>query len=275
MERINKSGTAEGQVALENKSVLIEVQGALGLLTINRPSRLNALNQELLDELSAALTALEGNAEVRVVVITGAGEKSFVAGGDIREMMNLDPKGGEEFSRKGQEVLLKMERMSKPVIAAVNGYALGGGLELAMACDFIYASENAVFGLPEVTLGVIPGFGGTQNLSRLVGPNKAREMIFSGSVLSAQQAVQWGIVNQVFPANDLLVRVKEIAQRIALHGGRAIAAAKQAIRTGLDLPKEEGFHHERSVFASLFATEDQKEGMQAFIEKRTPIFRNR
>ncbi len=275
MERINKSGTAEGQVALENKSVLIEVQGALGLLTINRPSRLNALNQELLDELSAALTALEGNAEVRVVVITGAGEKSFVAGGDIREMMNLDPKGGEEFSRKGQEVLLKMERMSKPVIAAVNGYALGGGLELAMACDFIYASENAVFGLPEVTLGVIPGFGGTQNLSRLVGPNKAREMIFSGSVLSAQQAVQWGIVNQVFPANDLLVRVKEIAQRIALHGGRAIAAAKQAIRTGLDLPKEEGFHQERSLFASLFATEDQKEGMQAFIEKRTPIFRNR
>jgi enoyl-CoA hydratase len=163
--------------------------------------------------------------------------------------------------------------MTKPVIAAVNGYALGGGLELALACDFIYASEKARFGLPEVTLGVIPGFGGTQNLPRLIGPNKARELIFSGKLLTAAQARDWGIVNEVFPAGDLIPKVIEIALAIANNGMIAVASAKDAIVNGLNMPKEDGFRYESSLFATLFSTEDQKEGMQAFITKRKSQFK--
>jgi enoyl-CoA hydratase len=263
------------QTTAVKRLILVDIAQEVGVLTINRSESLNALNDEVLDELQKALEALEGEAAVKVVVITGAGGKAFVSGGDIKEMLALDPAGAEMFSRKGQALVLSIERMTKPVIAAVNGYALGGGLELALACDFIYASENARFGLPEVTLGVIPGFGGTQNLARLVGPNKAKELIFSGRILTAQEALQWGIVNRLFPEGELPLRLREVARQIAGNGGRAVAAAKRAIVKGLDTTKQEGFHLEQDLFGALFATQDQKEGMLAFTQKRKPAFKNK
>ena len=206
---------------MELKNLLIETTDGIGILTINRPQSLNALNTEVVEELEAALREMEQNAGVKVVVITGAGEKAFVAGGDIKEMANMDPAAGRLFAQRGHRMIQYVEKMKKPVIAAVNGYALGGGLELALACDFIYASEKARLGLPEVTLGIMPGFGGTQNLARLIGPNRAKEMIFSGRQLTAQQARDWGIVNEVVPVEELMTRVMEIAQKIATTGPSA------------------------------------------------------
>jgi enoyl-CoA hydratase len=225
--------------------------------------------------LDHALHDLEQDLAVKVIVITGTGEKAFVAGGDIKEMTNMDTLEALVFARKGQQVINYIERMTTPVIAAVKGYALGGGFELALACDFIYASDNAKFGLPEVTLGVIPGFGGTQNLARLIGPNKAKELIFSGKILSAQQAREWGIVNAVFPTEDLLDKVIEIARMIARNGMTAVACAKDVIINGLNMPKDGGLLYESSRFAALFSTEDQKEGMQAFIAKRKAEFKGK
>jgi enoyl-CoA hydratase len=260
---------------LEYKHVLIEVTDNIGWVKINRPEILNALNSEVIVSLTQALHDIEQDVAVKVVVITGAGEKAFVAGGDIKEMAEMAPLAARAFGRNGQHLIASIEKMTKPVIAAVNGYALGGGLELALACDFIYASEKARFGLPEVSLGVIPGFGGTQNLPRLIGPNKARELIFSGKQLTAAQAREWGIVNEVFPAGDLISKVKEIALAIANNGMIAIASAKDAIVNGLNMPKEDGLLYENSLFATLFSTEDQKEGMQAFITKRKSQFKSR
>jgi enoyl-CoA hydratase len=258
---------------LEKNNVLVEVIENIGWLKINRPESLNVLNSEVVESLEYALHNLEQDTTVKVVVITGAGEKAFVAGGDIKEMAAMAPQAALAFARKGQQMIETIEKMHKPVIAAVNGYALGGGLELALACDFIYASEKAKLGLPEVTLGVIPGFGGTQNLSRLIGPNKAKELIFSGKVIPAQQAKEWGIVNAVFPAEELTAKVMEIARAIANNGMIAVASAKDAIINGLNMPKEDGLRYESSLFATLFATEDQKEGMQAFIAKRKAEFK--
>jgi enoyl-CoA hydratase len=185
----------------------------------------------------------------------------------------MSPLAARAFARNGQQLVQSIEKMTKPVIAAVNGYALGGGLELALACDFIYASGNARLGLPEVTLGVIPGFGGTQNLARLIGPNKARELIFSGKMISAPQAKEWGIINEVFPSEQLIPKVKEIAQAIAHNGMLAVASAKEAVVNGLNMPKEDGLRFESSLFATLFSTQDQKEGMQSFIAKKKPEFK--
>ncbi len=255
--------------------ILIEVSENIGWLKINRPDSLNALNSEVVDSLESALRDLEQDAAVKVVVITGVGEKAFVAGGDIKEMAAMAPLAARAFARKGQQMIETIEKMHKPVIAAVNGYALGGGLELALACDFIYASEKAKLGLPEVTLGVLPGFGGTQNLPRLIGPNKAKELIFSGKILSAQQAREWGIVNEVFAAEELPAKVMEIAELIAHNGMIAVASAKDAIVNGLNMTKEDGLRYESSLFATLFATEDQKEGMQAFIAKRKAEFKGK
>jgi enoyl-CoA hydratase len=260
---------------LEYKHILIECIDNIGWLKINRPESLNVLNSEVITSMEQALRDLEHDAAVKVVVITGAGEKAFVAGGDIKEMTDMAPLAARAFARKGQLLIEYIGKMHKPVIAAVNGFALGGGLELALACDFIYASEKAKLGLPEVTLGVIPGFGGTQNLARLIGPNKARELIFSGKLLSAQQASEWGIVNAVFPAEELVAKVMEIAQAIARNGMIAVASAKDAIVNGLNMGREDGLRYESSLFANLFSTEDQKEGMQAFITKRKAEFKGR
>jgi len=260
---------------VEHKHLQIEVTEGIGWLKINRPDSLNALNLDVVDSLEHALRGLEYDPAVKVVVISGAGEKAFVAGGDIKEMADMTPLEARAFARRGQQMIEYIEKMHKPVIAAVNGYALGGGLELALACDFIYASEKAKLGLPEVTLGVIPGFGGTQNLARLIGPNKARELVFSGKILSAQQAREWGIVNGIFLAEELAAKVNEIAQVIARNGMIAVASAKDAIVNGLNMAKEDGLRYESSLFATLFATLDQKEGMQAFIAKRKAEFKGK
>jgi enoyl-CoA hydratase len=260
---------------MELKNILLETCEEIGILTINRPQSLNALNTEVVQELELALRALEQDPEVKVVVITGAGEKAFVAGGDIKEMAGLDPAAAQAFASRGQQMIQYMETMKKPVIAAVNGYALGGGLELALACDFIYAADKARLGLPEVTLGVMPGFGGTQNLARLIGPNRAKELIFSGKQLTAEQAREWGIVNVVIPAEELMPRVLEIAQKIAHNGTLGVAAAKQSATHGIDMSKADGLRYEAALFGLLFASEDQKEGMQAFIEKRPAKFKAR
>ncbi len=250
-----------------------EMKGEVGLLTINRPESLNALNTQVVSELDRSLHELDAKGEVKAVVLTGAGDKAFVAGGDIKEMLTLDVSAARTFSRNGQQMVLYIETMTKPVLAAVNGYALGGGLELALACDFIYASESARFGLPEVTLGVLPGFGGTQNLARTIGPARARELIFTGRTITAQEAFEWGIVNAVFPPAELLERTLETAARISRNGSMAIASARQAVVKGLDLSKVDGFRLENDLFAGLFSTTDQKEGMRAFMEKRKAEFR--
>jgi len=260
---------------MELKNILLEVSDSIGILTLNRPESLNALNTEVVEELEIALGEMEQNAAVKVVIITGAGEKAFVAGGDIKEMANMDPAAGRAFAQRGHRMIQYVEKMRKPVIAAVNGYALGGGLELALACDFIYAAEKAKLGLPEVTLGIMPGFGGTQNLARLIGPNRAKEMIFSGKQLTAQQARDWGIVNEVVPAEELMARVTEIARKIAHNGTLGVAAAKDAVANGQNMSKEDGLRYESALFGLLFATEDQKEGTRAFIEKRPAEFKSK
>ena len=253
----------------------VEKTDGIALLTINRPKAMNALNSDVLAELADVLLELELEAEVKVVILTGAGEKAFVAGADIAEMAQIDPPTASEFSRKGQQVMLFVEQMKKPVIAAVNGFALGGGLELAMACDFIYASEKAKLGLPEVTLGIMPGFGGTQNLARAIGSKRASEMVFSGKMYSAQKLMDWGLINEVVPAEELLPKVKEVAALIANVGLLGVAAAKDALINGLNMGKAEGFKYESTLFGNLFATKDQQEGMNAFLEKRKPKFSNR
>jgi enoyl-CoA hydratase len=255
--------------------VLTEITNGIAVVTINRPQNLNALNSEVVTALENSLRDVEQNADVKVVVITGAGEKAFVAGGDIKEMTSMDSAAARAFSQRGHRLIAFMEQMKKPIIAAVNGYALGGGLELALACDFIYASEKAKLGLTEVTLGVIPGFGGTQNLPRLIGPNRAKELIFSGKQLTGQQARDWGLVNEVAPAEELMTRVMEIAQKIARNGTLAVSAAKEAIVNGLDMSKEDGLRYEGAVFGLLFDSEDQKEGMGAFVEKRPAAFKGK
>jgi enoyl-CoA hydratase len=256
-------------------NLLIETNDGVATLTINSPRTLNALNSQVLSELECALYGLGTDAAVKAVVLTGAGEKAFVAGADIKEMSAMNSYEGHQFGLKGQRVMMLIEKMSKPVIAAVNGYALGGGLELALACDFIYASEKAKFGFPEVTLGIMPGFGGTQNLPRLIGQNRANEMIFTGAMLNAEKACLWGIVNQVFSPEDLLPKALETAAVMANVGTVGVGYAKDAIANGLQMGKEDGFRYEASLFGVLFATEDQKEGMAAFVEKRKAAFQGK
>jgi enoyl-CoA hydratase len=257
---------------MEYKNLLIENDNGVATLTINRPQSLNSLNSETLGELACALYELEYDSAVKVVVITGAGEKAFVAGADIKEMSEMSSYEGHRFALKGQHVMMAMEKMKTPVIAAVNGFALGGGLELALGCDFIYASAKAKVGFPEVTLGIMPGFGGTQNLSRLIGPNRANELIFTGRIITAEKALAWGIVNELFAPEELLGKAKETAAAIAGVGLLGVSYAKDAIANGLNMSKEDGFRYEASLFGVLFATADQKEGMGAFIEKRKAAF---
>ena len=260
---------------MDYQKLLITKDSGIATLTINSPKTLNALNSAVLSELECAFYELERDSEVRVIVLTGAGEKAFVAGADIKEMSEMNSFEGHQFGLKGQRVMLFIEKMKKPVIAAVNGYALGGGLELALACDFIYAAEKARLGFPEVTLGIIPGFGGTQNLPRRIGPAKASELIFTGKMIDAAKACQWGIVNDVFPQEELMNKVLETATAIAAVGSLGVGYAKDALTNGLNMSKEDGFRYEASLFGVLFASEDQKEGMGAFVEKRKAEFKGK
>ncbi len=255
--------------------LLLSVEGCVAQLTINRPEQLNALNREILTELTSALKAIANDAAVRVVILTGAENKAFVAGADIKEMVDLDPLAATAFARQGQEILNLIASMPQPVIAAVNGYALGGGFEMALACDFIYAAKSARFGFPETTLGIMPGFGGTQKLSRLVGTNVAKELIFTGSLIDAARAAELGVVNHIFAAEELLDMTHKAARKIAANGGVGVAMAKEAIGKGLDMSLNEALAYEGNLFGLLFATKDQKEGMLAFIEKRSAEFINK
>lgn len=247
--------------------------GGIGTLTINRPQALNALNKQVLLELDAFLEYMWDDSALKCLILTGAGEKAFVAGADIKEMMPLDVQGARSFSELGHNILLAFEDWRVPVIAAVNGFALGGGCELAMACDFILAGESASFGLPEVGLGLIPGFGGTKRLAQFVGHARASEMIFTGARYSAQQALEFGLVNRVVPQAQLIASAQELAGQITSRAPVAVAAAKKSLRTGWHLPLGEALSHEKTLFADLFKTKDQKEGLTAFIEKRAPIFK--
>jgi len=255
-----------------SENLLIDVRDNVALLTINRPKVLNALDADVLVDLLEAFRELERDQAVRVVILTGSGQKAFVAGADIAEMTGLNQPQALAFARMGQKLMNFIGTMAKPVIAAVNGFALGGGLELALACDFVYASENAKLGLPEVTLGVMPGFGGTQKLGRLIGRNRANEMIFTGRILNAVEAKEWGLVNAVFPSGELVAKTLETAGKIAGQGLLGVAHAKQAIKNGLDMAEPDGMDYEAVLFASLFATADQKEGMHAFLDKRKAAF---
>jgi enoyl-CoA hydratase len=256
------------------ETLKLENQNAIWTLTLSRPEALNALNNELLGELSQALTEIsEKNLqEAKVLILTGSGEKAFVAGADIKEINQLKIDSAKKFSEKGQAIFRQLENLQIPVIAAVNGFALGGGLELALSCDFIYASENAKFGLPEVTLGLIPGFGGTVRLSRALNLPKAKEWIFTGQMVSAADAKQLGLVNQVLPIHDLMPAVRKVAETIASRGPVAVGAAKASIMESFDHDIDSAMAIEASKFATLFETQDVREGTSAFIEKRKAQF---
>jgi enoyl-CoA hydratase len=252
--------------------ILVSIDGAIGTLTVNRPESLNSLNGETLEALDRAIEGLKGKG-LRCLIVTGAGEKAFVAGADIAAMSTMTAAEGLAFSRLGQVAFGKLEALACPVIAAVNGFALGGGCELALACDFIVASDKAKFGQPEVKLGVIPGYGGTQRLARRVGPAVARELIYTGRIVLAEEALRLGLVNAVVPRRELMDKVLEMARLIAAAGPSAIAAAKRVMLETDGLPLSAGLAAEAEAFGQCFAGDDQKEGMRAFLEKREPTFR--
>ena len=257
------------------ENILYEIDGNLAVITINRPERLNALNTATLEELLAAARDVAANSDVRVVIITGVGKRAFIAGADIREMADKTVLEAQRFAELGHRFCSTLERMSKPVIAAINGYALGGGCEIAIACDFAYASERATLGQPEVTLGIIPGFGGTQRLLRRIPVGMARELVLSGRSLHAKEALAVGLVNAVYPPDKLMAKVRSAAERICENGPVAVSTAKRLMVTGMDLPLGAANELERRSFSALFATEDQKEGMRAFMEKRDVNFKGK
>jgi enoyl-CoA hydratase len=258
---------------MDNQTIIFEVEDGLATITFNRPKALNALNKDLLDALSGALDEIAGNEDIRVLILTGAGEKAFVAGADITELATFNTLQGKQFAQRGQSLINRLQELAIPVIAAVNGFALGGGSEMALACDFIYASENAQFGLPEINLGIIPGFGGTQRLPLLVGSNRAKEMIFTGKMISAAEAEKIGMVNRVLPAESLMAETKKTARLIAAKGKVSLRAAKLAVNNGLKTDLGTGLQIEADAFAICMASQDSKEGTRAFLEKRKPIFK--
>jgi enoyl-CoA hydratase len=263
--------------------LLVEKAEHVAVLTLNRPDKLNALNAELLEALSAALHDLgrdgagegrDGDA-VRCAILTGAGDKAFAAGADIAAMSEMTTTQAKRFAELGHSIGARIEQAPFPFIAAVNGFALGGGCELALCCDFIYASDKAKLGQPEVNLGVIPGFGGTQRLARRVGPARARELCMTGDMVGADEALRIGLVNAVVPHADLLARVRDVAKKIASKGPLAIASVKRAVLRGADVPLPTANELEATTFAALFGTHDQREGMKAFLEKRPAKFEGR
>jgi enoyl-CoA hydratase len=252
---------------------LVEKTDRIATVTLNRPEKLNALNNEVLQELERIFADLEQDPEVGVVILTGAGEKAFVAGADIAELKTLDTAGARVQALRGQAVFQRIESLPKPVIAAVNGFALGGGCELALACHIRIASETARFGLPEVSLGIIPGYGGTQRLARLVGKGVALDLILSGEMAPAADALRMGLVSRVVPAADLQATALKLAKTILSRGPLALRSALAAVHEGLEMPQEQGLQYEAALFGLLAATQDMQEGMGAFLEKRAAAFK--
>jgi len=252
-----------------------DIDNHIALVTINRPDKLNALNAEVKNEMESLFTDLKSNDDVYVVILTGAGEKSFVAGTDISELLDLNEDSGKEFAEGGQDIFSLIENLGKPVIAAVNGFALGGGCELALACTIRIASDNARFGQPEVNLGIIPGYGGTQRLARLVGKGIAHEMILTGNHINADEAYRIGLVNKVVPQSQLIDVAKSIAQTITQKGQIAVRFALKAVNMTDETNLLEGLELEASLFGKCAATGDSKEGVKAFLEKRKPEFTNK
>lgn len=254
------------------ENVLIEQEENIAVVYVNRPKALNSLDYATLTDLRQAFAELENNEDIDVIILTGAGDKAFVAGADIASMKDYEPLAGREFALFGQKVFAEIENSKKPVIAAVNGFALGGGCELAMACDIRIASEKAKFGQPEVSLGITPGFAGTQRLPRLVGKGIAKELIFTGDAIKAEEAYRIGLVNKVVAPDELLVSAKKMAKKIASKGQLAVRLSKQAINSGLEMDSDRAYEHEANCFGFCFSTQDQKEGMTAFLEKREAKF---
>jgi len=253
-------------------TLLLTEENGVAIVTINRPKALNALNSILLDELSLVFDEVAVNDAVKAVILIGGGEKAFVAGADIGEMKDMNVIEGKVFSEKGQKTFLKIEQCTKPVIAAVHGFALGGGCEMAMACDIRVASEAAKFGQPEVGLGIVPGFGGTQRLARLVGRGMAKLLIYTADIIDAQEALRIGLVQKVVAPEVLLDEAKAITKRIVKKSSSAVYLAKDAINRGIEMDIVNATQYEAYIFGTCFASEDQKEGMTAFVEKRKPVF---
>lgn len=257
---------------MQFENILYDFADGVATITFNRPKALNALNSALLNEFAACLDAIEADEKVRVLVLTGSGDKSFVAGADINELAAQTILSGRHYCKVGQELVSRLQALAIPVIAAVNGFAFGGGSEMALASDFIYASENAKFGLPEITLGIIPGYGGTQRLPRQIGKSLAKELIFTGRAISAEEAREMGMVNKVCKPEELMAEVMKTAKAIATKGAVSLRAAKQAINAGMDVDLADGCRMEVDAFALCLASSDAKEGLSAFLEKRKANF---
>ncbi len=257
------------------ENILYEKKAQIAYITINRPKVLNALNLATMEELRAAFTAARDDAEVRVVLLTGSGEKAFVAGADINELARHNPVEAKQYTHRGQSVLDLIENLGKPVIACINGFALGGGCEIALACTMRLASENARLGQPEVKLGIIPGYGGSQRLPRLVGKGLANQMLLTGEMITAQEAHRIGLVNEVVPLAELLPRAEAIAQKIIANAPLAVQYTLEAVNRGMEMPLAEGLFLEATLFGVACATEDKKEGTTAFLEKRPPQFKGK
>ena len=254
------------------ENLLLEIKDHVAFVTINRPKALNALNARTVEELDACFAHLQQNSEAQAVIVTGAGERAFVAGADITELATYSPQQAKECSLRGQAVFDRIENLGKPTIAAINGFALGGGCELALACSFRIASESARLGQPEVRLGIIPGYGGTQRLPRLIGKGMALQMILSGDPLTAEESLRWGLVNQVVPPDQLLPTAEALARKIITNAPLALQYCLEAVNQGLNGSQEQGLFLEGTLFGIAFATEDMREGTRAFLEKRTAQF---
>lgn len=252
------------------QALLTSLENGILHVTINRPDKLNALNKAVFDDLEKLLEEIKSDGSVKSVIITGAGNKAFVAGADISEFAGFDVKAGMALAKRGQIIFDKIEASHKPIVAAVNGFALGGGCELALACHFIYASENAKFGQPEVNLGLIPGYGGTQRLTQLIGRNRSMELLMTGNLITAKEAMDYGIVNKIFPAEELIPKTKEILQVIQSKAPVAVAKVIECVNS-FD-HTQAGYDIEIEKFGECFGTEDMKEGVSAFMEKRKPAF---
>ena len=249
-------------------NILLEKKGSIAVATINRPKALNALNSQVLEDLNELLDLVKADEEIRALVLTGSGEKAFVAGADIAEMSTLSKTEGEAFGKKGNDVFRKLETLPIPTVAAVNGFALGGGCELSMSCDIRICADTAVFGQPETGLGITPGFGGTQRLARLVGPGMAKQLIYTAKNIKADEALRIGLVTAVYPLEELMPAAEKLAATIAKNAPIAVRACKKAINEGLEAKMDDAVVIEEKLFGSCFETADQKEGMGAFLEKR-------